>query len=323
MIGSRVTISAEARASGGRSMEVASRSAASSFSPSSITRLNAASGAVRLGAVMFVNRIARRAAVKPRISLLFVAVFVAACSPFTVTPQSEHYMLRSEYYRAVEDAHRANEAEKETLRERYTAATTDLERTVAREEGRRMQVEGEFSRLRKHSDGLEARIADITAENEEMAKSSRREIESLLVSVDRLEKELTVTQKELNEMKAKEGRSTLLTDEIEFGTDSSTLSPEMKEKLRGMRSEIEKASSLSVIGYTDDIEGTTPKAKRSPWAIAAARAAVVVEFIQADLAIEGLDISAVSRGSRDPKDLAQTPGARARNRRVEIIAVER
>lgn len=220
-------------------------------------------------------------------------------------------MLRSEYYRALADQNARAEAEKTALRERIARLQADL----GREEGRRIQLDNEWERLKVRTSDAEKSAAKIGEEAEQSARESRRELEALLVSIERLEAELEARQE-------RESASVILTDDIRFPSGSTELTSEMMEKIRNLRSEITTASHISIVGYTDD-QSVTGSRFVSNWALAAARAAAVLEYIRDGLDMTAPEYSVVSRGPQEPKVPNTSPENRRINRRVEIIAVYR
>ncbi len=255
----------------------------------------------------------------------FVAVLaLTAASGCTGLPQTEHYMLRSEYYRGLEEARRTGEAEKQAIRERLIGLQAEL----AREEGRRLQVEEEAARLRRDLVAAEARLDSVTTVAVVDAQAGRSEVEMAIVNVRRLESELETMRvshdrvvAELAAVRAEQERqretTTVVIDDLAFGAGSSRLTPREAARLKERTLALLGADHVSVIGYTDDREA------RAPIALAAQRAAEVAAWLRSTLGVPSERITVVSRGASDPRVPNTTPESRARNRRVEIIAVDR
>lgn len=233
-------------------------------------------------------------------------------------------MLRSEYYRGLEEARRTSEAEKQAIRERLIGLQAEL----AREEGRRIQVEGEAERLRRDLARAEARIDSITAASLVESRAGRSELELALANIQRLEVELETTRAardriaaDLDALRAEEAArretTTVVLDDLAFAAGSSRLVPREAERLRARAAVMAAAEHISIIGYTDDREA------RNPVLLGAQRAAEVATWIRSQLSVPADRITIVSRGAADPRVPNTTAESRARNRRVEVIAVDR
>lgn len=253
------------------------------------------------------------------LGLLVVMAAVVGC---TSLPQAEHYMLRSEYYRGLEEARRTGEAEKQAIRERLIGLQAEL----AREEGRRIQVEDEAARLRRDLVAAEARLDSATAVAVVDARAGRSELEMAIVNIQRLESELETLRAshervtaELAAVRAEQGRetTTVVIDDLAFAAGSSRLTTRESARLRTRAVQLMGADHVSIIGYTDDREA------RAPIALAAQRAAEVAAWLRSTLGIPAERITVVARGASDPRVPNTTAESRARNRRVEIIAVDR
>lgn len=252
-------------------------------------------------------------------ALLLAGLLASGC---TSLPQAEHYMLRSEYYRGLEEARRTAEAEKQAIRERLAGLQAEL----SREEGRRLQVEDEAERLRRDLVRVEARLDSVTAASVVEARSGRSELEMALLNIQRIESELETTRAsrdaavaELARMRAEAARetTTVVIDDLAFGSGAARISTREAARLRERAEVLKAAEHVSIIGYTDDREA------RAPVALGAQRAAAVAEWLRTELDIPAERITVVSRGAADPRVPNTTAESRARNRRVEVIAVDR
>lgn len=127
-----------------------------------------------------------------------------------------------------------------------------------------------------------------------------------------------------NDLELEEGsdRVTIrIRDDILFEGRSIRLKDEVRPVLTEIRSVLERLPGEVVTsGYTDS--SFVPDAQwPSDWALSAARAAVVLDFLLDKSSIPHQKAYAVGYGSSRPKFLDDTPEHMARNRRVEIAFI--
>jgi flagellar motor protein MotB len=118
----------------------------------------------------------------------------------------------------------------------------------------------------------------------------------------------------------KSGLNLILEEDVMFTSGSATIKPEGKQVISDLTAELEQVPyQVVVIGHTDNVPIGPNVADRFPsnWALAAARAAAVVDV----MANEGLprnQLVAVSFGDTQPIAGNDTPDGRAANRRIEV-----
>lgn len=217
-------------------------------------------------------------------------------------------MLRSEFYRQLEEARKLCETEKAVFRERIVS----IESQRAREEGRRIQLETQLGIASGDVVELRKRLAESSELAARDAAAARQELELLITSVDRLERELTTTRAALARYEAES--TVLLFDDIFFEAGSSSVSNEDKARLKAAQDELRRADQISVVGFTDNRE------RGFGYGLGAARAGAVAAYLRRNTFVTA-PINVISRGADDPKNPNATVEGRARNRRVEIIAV--
>jgi chemotaxis protein MotB len=175
---------------------------------------------------------------------------------------------------------------------------------------------------------LEQKIVELTALNDELARSKRKlaeakealekkstEYESLAKS---LEKEISEGKIELSELR---GRMTVnLKDKILFASGSARVGKEgqeallkIAEALKGVQGKI-----IRVEGHTDDVP-TDPKGPfPSNWELSLARAMAVVRALQ-DAGVDPTVLSAAGYGPYQPVAPNDSADHRSLNRRIEIV----
>lgn len=113
-----------------------------------------------------------------------------------------------------------------------------------------------------------------------------------------------------------------LNDEVTFDPGSAVLRARAKPLLAKLRKIIEEVpGEVMVAGHTDDVPIRNGKFP-SNWALSAARAASVVDFLLEPGTIAPARMAAVGYGASRPRVPNDTPEHRAKNRRVELIFMQ-
>ncbi|OJH37220.1 OmpA/MotB family protein [Cystobacter ferrugineus] len=210
----------------------------------------------------------------------------------------------------LEEQVKGLEAEKEALNTRLNTAEAGLSAGTAERRA------------------LEQKNAELTALNQELARSTKKlaeakealekksaEYENLSKS---LEKEIAEGKVELSELK---GRMTVnLKDKILFASGSARVGKEgdaalkkVAEALKGVQGKI-----IRVEGHTDDVP-TDPKGPfPTNWELSLARAMAVVRALQ-DAGVDPTRLSAAGYGPYQPIAANNSPENRSLNRRIEIV----
>ena len=83
--------------------------------------------------------------------------------------------------------------------------------------------------------------------------------------------------------------------------------------------------NIRVEGHTDNVRIGESLRERYPsnWDLGAARAVNVVRYLEEEVKIDPLQLSAVSYAQYRPVASNRTKAGRARNRRIELILIER
>jgi chemotaxis protein MotB len=80
-------------------------------------------------------------------------------------------------------------------------------------------------------------------------------------------------------------------------------------------------NKVALVGHADAVPIHNRRFKNN-WELAAARSLRLLEMLGNDCGIEESRLSVASDSSFDPRDTNDTPGGRARNRRVEIVILD-
>ena len=110
---------------------------------------------------------------------------------------------------------------------------------------------------------------------------------------------------------------------ILFASGDDAISPQarpMVEQIAAVLREI--PNKVTLIGHADAVPIHNRRFKNN-WELAGARSLRLLELLGRDGAIEESRLSVASDSSFDPRDTNDTPDGRARNRRVEIVILDR
>jgi chemotaxis protein MotB len=174
-----------------------------------------------------------------------------------------------------------------------------------------------------------------------------KEIESLR---QELEKEMAVTERELQrisgtyaalvedlneeiaegmvEIEQIRGRLQLsLAEEIFFDSGRAELKKEGEDVLKRIGAILKEIpeKNIRIEGHTDNVKIGKSLRDKYPtnWELGAARAVNVVRYLEEELGLDALRLSAVSYAQYRPIESNKTKAGRAKNRRIAIVLVDR
>jgi chemotaxis protein MotB len=108
-----------------------------------------------------------------------------------------------------------------------------------------------------------------------------------------------------------------------FASGSTSVEKQGEEALRELSKVLEKNPDINVTveGHTDNvpINGVLPSGARDNWELSVLRATSVTKILLKGTTIDPLRVTAAGRGPYLPVDPANTPEARKKNRRTEVI----
>ena len=173
----------------------------------------------------------------------------------------------------------------------------------------------EKSALESEKEGLRAKLAEIESELQQIRLQSQRSIAAI-------------------QSKFKDSVGAVLDDaghlkldvkgKILFETGKATLSPEGKTLLDAIAEEV--LLNTNYVDYAVRVEGHTDNApiggsELRNWNLSTERAIAAVKYLQEHAGIEAQRLAATGYAFYQPIDAADTPEAKAKNRRIEIILV--
>ncbi|MFO7940212.1 MAG: OmpA family protein [Bacteroidales bacterium] len=172
----------------------------------------------------------------------------------------------------------------------------------------------------------------LTQLNQELEQRNKRlvELESILFRKDSIVNALKekvgrallgFTGKGL-EVHQKDGKVYVSMDEkLLFRSGSTQVDPRGKQALVELASVLERNKDFNIMveGHTDDVPYISSEAIKDNWDLSVKRATAIVRILLTNSNIEGNRIIAAGRSKYAPVDSADTPEARKKNRRTEII----
>ena len=157
----------------------------------------------------------------------------------------------------------------------------------------------------------EQELTAVTKTYNDLIKDLKEEVQSGKIEIEQIRGSLTLS----------------VAEEIFFDTGKTDIKPEGQEVLKriGIILQDIPEKNIRIEGHTDNVPIVSPLRKQYPtnWELGAARAVNVVRFFQNNTGIDPLRLSAVSYGQYRPIAPNKTKAGRAKNRRVEIILIDR
>ncbi|WP_170331377.1 peptidoglycan -binding protein [Ruegeria arenilitoris] len=215
------------------------------------------------------------------------------------------------------DRNAAAEVQIQTLGQDLNAA---LARAASEERRRRLLEEAERIRLEAEAEALAGQNLELTAQAEDLQRY-RSEFFGRLRDVLGNQEGVRI-----------EGDRFVFSSEVLFDTGSAVLSPEGRQEvakvaeiLRSVAAEIPEGLNwvIRVDGHTDNVPLAGSGRYRDNWELSQGRALSVVRYMVDALGIPPNRLAANGFGEFQPVNPADTPEARAQNRRIELKLTER
>jgi chemotaxis protein MotB len=168
-----------------------------------------------------------------------------------------------------------------------------------------LTMSGEFKAQR------EKELADVTKTYDNLVDGLKKEVQSGKIEIEQIRGSLTMS----------------IAEEIFFDLGEAEITPEGQEVLKRIGKILKEIpeKNIRIEGHTDNLPiGSTLREKYpTNWDLGAARAVNVIRFLQNNARIDPLRLSAVSYGQYRPVASNKTKAGRAKNRRIEIILIDR
>ncbi|MFH1723488.1 MAG: OmpA family protein [Elusimicrobiota bacterium] len=185
------------------------------------------------------------------------------------------------------------------------------------------------SRLSTEKQALEKKIAGLTKEQDEIRAKQARELEQTTATYESLLGELKA---EIDEGQVKitqyEGKLTLnVAETIFFASGETSIKKGGREVLSRVGDIIRHLSDkqVRIEGHTDNVPIARSLRAKFPtnWELSTARATTVARYLQENAGVDPSLISAAGYGEYRPVASNDTTEGKARNRRIEIVLLDR
>jgi len=147
--------------------------------------------------------------------------------------------------------------------------------------------------------------------NDELVANLKKEIATGKIQIEQIRGRLTMS----------------IAEELFFESGKAEIKPEGQEVLKRIGNILKKIpeKNVRVEGHTDNVPIGPKIRERYPtnWELGATRAVNVVRFFQEGVGMDPLRLSAVSYGQYRPRATNRTEAGKAKNRRIEIILIDR
>lgn len=254
--------------------------------------------------------------------LLTVLIFPLVCLAI-----SGCVVTKSTYMQKVNEADELNKnlATAQKKNTDLTAENDSLKTQLAKSQAEKNELD---KVLNAKSDELSKKIAAVMAENTDLRKSKEEKVMEVSKTYeDMLEKMKTeVAQGEVTITELKGKLTVNMVDAILFDSGESDIKSEGKPVLEKVAEVLKnvKGKNIRVEGHTDNvpITGNLKKKYATNWELSAARATNVARHLQS-LGIDPTLLSTAAYGEYKPVAENDTKEGRAKNRRIEIVLVNK
>jgi chemotaxis protein MotB len=186
-----------------------------------------------------------------------------------------------------------------------------------------------YREANRQLDEKDTQIDELQVKIEEEKETSEREIALVKKTIDEfalsLKKEISGGAIEIEQEKDRLRMS--IAEELFFESGKAEIKPEGKTVLLKIAAVLKKIpeKNVRVEGHTDNVPIGPKIRDKYPtnWELGAVRAVNVVRFLQEEGGMDPLRLSAVSFGQYRPKATNRTQAGRSKNRRIEIILIDR
>ena len=244
--------------------------------------------------------------------------------------------VSTQEYQDLENRNARTEQELEALKktqEQSKRQIGDMEKEIKGLRDDKTGADEEIAALRdaidKQKSLSESEKDALKREADELRALSEKEKAALKSTYDSLVKSLKdeIAQGKI-EVDQVRGRLTLkVAEELFFETGKADIKPQGEDVLRRIGTILKKIpeKNIRVEGHTDNVQISPSLRSKYPtnWELGSARATNVVRFLQDNVGIDPLRLSAVSYGEYRPIASNRTERGKAKNRRIEIILIDR
>lgn len=224
--------------------------------------------------------------------------------------------------------YRELEAERDILhteQERLSQDIGRLEGDLARLQSETEALAAKRDSLRMEGDSLRKERDELEGERDVLKKAAAETVSRYDALVSQLSQE--VKKGNLQIKRYKNMLTVDVADKIFFASGSADLKEGGKEVLKKVGKALASYSdkTIRVVGHTDNVPLTPAYQKKFPtnWELSVARATNVVRFLQDECRIDPERLVAAGRGPYQPVASNASPESRQKNRRIEIMLLDR
>lgn len=211
-------------------------------------------------------------------------------------------------------------------RDQLTAANDKLSQALTAKKDELSQL---VAKLNDENKLLQDRIADLTAQQQEMQAQQDRALAATKKTYDslvsQLQNEITEGQVAITNIKGK--LSVNVAEKLFFDSGKTEIKLHGREVLQQLGAILSKLENkqIRIEGHTDNVPIGSQLKDRFPtnWDLSAARAIQVVRFLHEESAVPAELLSATGYGQYFPIASNDSADGRAKNRRIEIVVVDK
>ena len=206
-------------------------------------------------------------------------------------------IVSAKKYKALETEYQLLQKEYEDANNQLNEKEEQIERLQIMMEEQKVSTEQEITMAKKTSD--------------ELVQKLKNEISEGQIAIEQILGRLTMS----------------IAEELFFESGKAEIKPAGQEVLQRIGDILKNIpeKNIRVEGHTDNMPIGPKIREKYPtnWELGAARAVNVTRFFQEEAGIDPLRLSAVSYGQYRPKATNRTKAGRAKNRRIEIVLIDR
>jgi len=176
---------------------------------------------------------------------------------------------------------------------------------------------------------MQGQLREFRRMTEEQKTLTEKELELVKRTYESLKRDFQreIASGKMEIIRVQNKMSLKVAEELFFETGKAEIKPEGRDVLRRIGLALKKIpeKNIRVEGHTDNVPigPSLRDTYRSNWELGAARAINVVHFLQKESGIDPLRLSAVSFAQYRPVASNKTETGRAKNRRIEIVLIDR
>ena len=253
--------------------------------------------------------------------LFFAAVCLSSCVVLSNKKYQALLTQRDSLNTGLEQANIKIESLEEELA-RLKSDTALLHSQIAGLNSKVSGLNNNNASLRASSDKLAEDLKRREARLKEVEDILRKRDEATLALKDKLQSALLGFQKSGLSVEIKNGKVYVsLTDKLLFSSGSIVIDEKGKQALAGLAEVLRSQPeiNISVEGHTDNQKVVNLGQIKDNWDLSVLRATSVVRYLTESQQIENTRITATGKGQYQPVEDLNTPEARSRNRRIEIV----